>query len=256
MTIVEPTMSKWRKINLLAFLVLVFSTSGLVYSINKVNLNDSIGKPWHLLPDVHEDSLSQEYLQHYRIIDKVPLKAKQADSSRTNVFILVDAWGVPIQESKLEQEFGFFENLPHQYALHQRLANRNKHAERVELRNPPQGNIYLFGGDSLEYDRPGLVRELGFDSTLFCQNCNDSAMIAEIDSLLGNDSLRFIAWTTQSSRLGDEISLRRSLKQIADFAKRHPDVRIVVQGTHRPILGTRETKNAYKSHWVPVAILN
>ena len=249
-------MSKWQKLNLLAFAILVFSATGLVYILNKVSFNAPFGKPWHLLPDVHEDSLSQEYLQHYQTIGKHPLKAKQMDSSQANVFILVDAWGIPIQETKLREEFALFTNLPHTYALHRRLANRNKHAERVEFRNPPQNSIYLFGGDSLEYNRPTLIREIGFENMLFCQNCDDSIMITKIDSLLDNDSLHFIAWTTQSSRLGDKEKLKHSLKQIADFAIRHPNVRIIVQGTHRPILGPGETRSAYKSHWVPVVILN
>ena len=81
-------------------------------------------------------------------------------------------------------------------------------------------------------------------------------MIVKVDSLLKNDSLKFIAWTTQSSRGGDKDSLRKSLKLIANLALRHPDVLFVVQGTHRPVLCSSEIRNSYKSHWVPAVILN
>jgi len=249
-------MDKFQKINLIVFFIVVFVLAVLAYLRGFFDFTAPIGKPWHLLPSVHEDSLSQEYLAEYRILGKKALRLQLFDSSRTNVFILVDAWGVPNQESVLKEEFAFFEKIPHTFALHQRLAARNKHAERVEFRDGPENKMYLFGGDSAEYNRPNLVREIGFKKTLFCQKCNDEVMIAKMDSLLENDSLQWITWTTQSSRSGDKDSLRKSLKLIADFAEHHPDVQVIVQGTHRPVLCTPEIRNAYKYHWVPTVILN
>ena len=249
-------MRKLIRLNLLCFLVFVFVTAGLVYVLGKMDFSSPFGKPWYLQPSVHEDSLSQGYLNQFQIRDGHPLIRNLFDSSRTNLFILVDAWGVPIQEATLQKEFELFENVPHQFNLHQRLANRNKHAERVEFRNDISQNIYLFGGDSLEYNRQEYIKEIGFKKILFCQNCNDGVMLGRIDSLLQNDSLRLIAWTTQSSRSGDKDSLYSSLKLIADFAVRHPEIRIVVQGTHRPILCESKNRNLYKSHWVPVVVLN
>ena len=249
-------MNKWQKINLILFLTLILITASLVYVLGKTNFTAPFDKPWHLSPSVHEDSLSQEYLKKYQIFNHKPLKTQVFDSSRTNIFILVDAWGVPIQESKLKEEFAFFENMPHKFALHQRLGNRNKYAERAEFRGGPENKIYLFGGDSSEYNRPKLVGEIGFDKMLFCQKCNDSVMLAKIDSLLENDSLKMIAWTTQSSRMGNIDSLHKSLKWIANFAEQHSNVQIVVQGSHRPVLGPPDVRNSYKSHWVPVVILN
>ena len=249
-------MRKWQTINLIVFLVLVLATSTMVYVLGRTSFSVPVEKPWHLLPSVHEDSLSQEYLERYRVLDKKALRLQLYDSSRTNVFILVDAWGVPNQESVLKDEFAYFEKIPHAFALHQRLGARNKHAERVEFRDGPENKMYLFGGDSLEYRRPELVGEIGFKKTLFCQKCGDEMMSVKIDSLLENDSLKFIAWTTQSSRGGDKDSLRKSLKLIAGLALRHPEVNCVVQGSHRPVLCSPKIRNSYKFHWVPVVILN
>ena len=249
-------MRKWQVVNLVVFLVLILATSAMVYVLGKTVFSVPVEKPWHLLPSVHEDSLSQEYLERYRILDKKALRLQVYDSSRTNVFILVDAWGVPIKESMLKDEFAFFEKISHTFALHQRLGARNIHAERVEFRDGPENKIYLFGGDSLEYNRPKLVGNIGYRRTLFCQNCSDSVMISKIDSLLVNDSLQLIAWTTQSSRGGDKDSLYKSLKLIADLALRHPDVQFVMQGSHRPVLCSPKIRNSYKYHWVPVVILN
>ncbi len=249
-------MKKWKKINLSAFAIVVTTTASLVYVLGTTSFSSPFGKPWHLSPSEHEDSLSLDYLNRYRTIDQKPLSQYYFDSSKTNIFILVDAWGVPVQESILSGEFAIFENIPHSFALHQRLANRNKYAERVELRNPAPNNLYLFGGDSLEYNRQKYIREMGFENTLYCNKCFDSLMLAKIDSVLAVDSLKFIAWTTQSSRTGNKDSLRKTLSLIAKFANTHPELQIVVQGTHRPILGRSEIRNAHKSHWVPVVILN
>ncbi len=249
-------MKKWQKINLILYAVVIIFFVSLVYALGEVNSLNSFGKPWHLQPSVHEDSLSQRYLEDYQIMTQKSLKNQFYDSTRMNVFILVDAWGVPVAEIVLEKDLVPFAEMPHIYALHQRLANRTKHAERVEFRADYENKIYLFGGDSAEYDRPSLVREIGYDKYLFCQKCSDSVMTAKLDSLLGNDSLQMIAWTTQSSRSGDRDSLHKSLKLIADLALRHPDILFVVQGTHRPILCNSEVRNLYKSHWVPAVILN
>lgn len=249
-------MRKWQKINLCTYCIFVFLMAILVYVLKPADFSNPFGKPWHMLPSVHEDSLSQTYLNEYRILNKISLFRQMYDSTRINVFILVDAWGVPLNEKLLETDFSLFKEIPHEFALHQRLANRTKHAERVEFRNAVSGNVYLFGGDSTEYDRLAYIKEIGFNKMVFSQNCNDSVMISKLDSVLVDDSLKLVAWTSQSSRLGDRDSLRVALQRIADFAKRHPRLRIVVQGTHRPVLGTPETRNAYKSHWVPVVILN
>jgi len=249
-------MKKWQKLNLIAFFIVVLCLTMLEYLRDFCDFSSPFGKPWHLLPSVHEDSLSQDYLEHYQILDKKALRLRLYDSLRSNVFILIDAWGVPVQSAILQEEFAFFEKNPHSFALHERLANRTKHAERVEFRDGPKNKMYLFGGDSMEYNRVNYIPEIGFDRMQFCQKCDDSVMLSKIDSLLENDSLRLIAWTTQSSRSGDKDSLHKSLKMIADFAARHPEVQFVVQGTHRPILGTPEMRRAHHAHWVPTVILN
>ena len=249
-------MKKFQKINLIIFLCVSFAASSLFYISERVNQQAIFEKPWHLQPIVHEDSLSKEYKSLYEILGKQRVYQQIKDSVKTRVIILVDAWGVPVQEDLLAEDYSYFNDVPHIFALHQRLANRTKHAEHVEFRNDIPGNVYLFGGDSLEYNRPEYVKEIGFFQTVFCQYCDDSTMIGKIDSVLSQDSLKFIAWTAQSSRSGDRDSLRNSLRLIANFAKRHPEVNVIVQGTHRPVLGSPKIRNSYKAHWVPVAILN
>ena len=238
------------------FLVLVIIAVCLFYLLDQDSFSAPFEKPWHLQPSVHEDSLSQEYKEKYEIADKRPLRRQIGDSLQRQVHILVDAWGIPLQESLLKEDFSFFANIPSRLIIHQRLANRTKHAEYVELRNGLENNVFLFGGDSLEYNRRLYIPEIGFRKVLFCQKCSDSMMVDIIDSLLFADSASFIGWTTQSAREGNRTELHKSLRLIAECAKKHPDVPFVVQGTHRPILGMPETRRSHKAHWVPAAILN
>ena len=249
-------MKKYQKINMIAFLCLIASFTFFFYMSGMIIQPSLDGKPWHLQPTLHEDSLSNEYKSHYKIFGKLRIHQQLNDTNKRQIIILVDAWGVPLQENLLAEDFAFFKNEPHVFALHQRLANRTKHAERTEFRNNVHENLYFLGGDSTEYNRLEHIREIVFSKALFCQHCNDSVMIEKIDSVLARDSLKFIAWTTQSSRTGDRDSLHHSLRLIANFVKRHPEATFIIQGTHRPTLGTPETRRSYKAHWVPVVILN
>lgn len=210
--------------------------------------------PWHVMPWKNQDSLSLKYMMNYGSLNDsaaVPVK----DYSKPVVFIQVDAWGVPFDKSLLDEQLMEFQNK--KVFLHRRILNQTKHVEQHELKDRTQNGIYFFGGDSLEYGRMTYIPELGFTQMVLCQNCSDEMMIGKIDSALSvENSAAVMAWTTQSSRVGVEADIRKSLKLIAELAKKHPDVKFVVQGTHRPILGTPETRKKYYAHWVPVVVLN
>lgn len=250
-------MSKWQRINLVAFLVLIFATVSLIYALGKMDFSALFGKPWHLSPNIHEDTLSTTYKDTYQIMGKTPLRSSLYDSSRTNVFILVDAWGVPIDENILSDDFKVLEGISHKFALHRRLANYTSHAEHAEFRNNFANSVYLFGGDSLQFNRTDYIPEIGFQQALYCPSCPNNMLIDKIDSMLTEpEHPKFIAWTALASTVGDHKEIRRVLGQIANLAKKHPDTQFAIQGTHRPVLCSSEIRNSYKAHWVPTAILN
>ena len=218
-------MKKLQKINLAIFLALI----ALVIPLSYVLGSDFMGKqekPWHMQGAVHEDSLSQEYFHKYKILDKVPVALQIERQKEKRILILIDAWGVPFDEKKLAKEFAVFKDVPHEYAIHKRLKNVTKHAEKVEFR-----------ADSL-------------DSLVVVDRLDG------IDSLLVNSNDKTIALTMLVSKDGSEEKLRNVLNEIAGLIKNFPDVQFIVQGAHRPILGTPETRREYYAHWVPVVILN
>lgn len=256
-------MTKLQKVSLYAFCAFVVLAIALSYLMGATLFTDR-GKPWHMQPFVDADSLTAEYADNYKLIDRRSLFGVFADSSRLTVSILVDAWGVPFELQHLREDFSMFEGLPHKEYLHYRLANRTRHAEFAELRivadsSVPQNGIYLFGGDSLEYGRNLYVGSLGYAERVFCQRCADSLMLGKLDSILSlaTDSLPLqIALTTQDSRTGDRAKLHATLRLIAGVAKKYPKVQFIVQGTHRPTLGDPKIRRESFTHWVPALTIN
>jgi len=233
------------------FLLSVYSDSGFFFV--------GFDKPWQLQPIVHEDSLCSVYKEKYKQLGKSRVISTEVDSSRSTVVILIDAWGVPLNSVWLENDFGLFEEESTLFAVHTRLANRNTHAEGVEFRNNYDNSTYFFGGDSLEYGRDTSISRLGFEKVVFCQNCGDEVMLVKLDSAIADTSIsqpRMLAWTTQTSRDGNRENLHKTLAGIAKLAQKYPEMQFVIQGTHRPILGTPETRRMYHAHWVPVVVIH
>ena len=257
-------MTRLQRISLLAFAVFVVLAVALSYMLGATLFADQ-DKPWHMQPFIDADSLTVEYTAKYELLDRRALLPKFVDSSRTTVAILVDAWGVPFDENLLAEDFAVFKDLPYKEYLHHRLANRTRHAEFAELRIPgdstrPHDGVYLFGGDSLEYGRNLYMDSLGYGVRLFCQKCPDSVMAATLDSVLAAvavdtmSHVKNVAWTTQGSRDGDRAKLHATLRLVADVARKHPEARFIVQGTHRPILGDPKIRRESFTHWVPAVI--
>ena len=97
-------MGKWQRINLLTFFFLCLMTISFAYFIGSDFLRKQ-EKPWHMQTSVHEDSLSSTYLTTYQILNRNPVKQQIHTKKINKVLILVDAWGVPFNESRLEKEF-------------------------------------------------------------------------------------------------------------------------------------------------------
>lgn len=254
-------MSSLQKLGLVTFSALIVFAVTFSYLINSQFIKTS-DKPWHMQPFIDADSLTPDYTSKYELRGKKKLLEQFADSSRTVVAILVDAWGVPFDEKLLVEDFEIFSDLPHKEYLHHRLANRTRHAEFAELRHNPNGGIYLFGGDSLEYGRNLYIDSLGYTQKLFCQKCSDSTMLSKLDSLLSLDSLfapeeaKVIALTTQNTRNGERTKLHSTLREIAEIARKHLGIRFIIQGTHRPTLGDPKIRRESFTHWVPALVIN
>lgn len=140
---------------------------------------------------------------------------------------------------------------------------------------------FLFGGDSLEQRRFKYIKNIGFDEAIYGntsnkgKRLNDAKMIANIDSILTDATQKhFIVWTTTDTKFPliefsdiyysnteaiDSAYSRKldgTLTLIAEFARKHPRIRFIIQGDHNPILSPIEFQEKFYKRWVPYIVLN
>ena len=236
------------------------------------------------------NQLPSNFKDRYNVTDSVRITRQYIDTTRSNVVVLVESWGIPMDTNKFNSELAIFSKNLTNYGVHSRMYSRTRTAEcedlldsvwrdstgRIDSLFMPDRlakigfkNTFLFGGDSLIQRRNKYVYKIGFSEALFTsKDSPDSMMVAKMDSLLADTTQkRFIAWTTRDTRFPisedpDETEklyyerLFETLQMVADLAKKHPDVRFVVQGDHEPILSPLEFQRKFYRRWVPFVVLN
>lgn len=253
---------------------------------------------------VARDSLPESFKAKYFTTDSATITRGFVDSTRTNVLVLVESWGIPLDSKRFAAQLQAFEGIPMQAGAHHRMYSRTRTAEREDLiysvtRDSTgrrdtvflpqvlqaQGvkTQFIYGGDSLVQMRNKYIRNVGFEETFFGISANsgveprtDRESAALLDSLLSvqDSALRFIAWTTLDTKFPlpgfkdpyridvaavDSVYTERlagTLQLVADLAKKHPDVRFIVQGDHNPILSPLKFQEKFYKRWVPFVVLN
>lgn len=250
-------------------------------------------------PEWARNHLTDEFRKKNNATDSISVTRYYVDTTRSNVIVLVESWGVPMDSSMFTKELAVFDGLMKDRGIHFRMSSRTRTAERADLldsawRSPGRrDSLYMpnrfaklgyqtsffFGGDSSIQWRYHYIKRIGFQQEFWTDStASDAVMASKIDSLLNTpvcdstlDSTcinrRFIAWTTRDTRfpISDDVvetekiyyeRLFGTLQIIADLAKKHPDVRFVVQGDHEPILSPLEFQRKFYRRWVPFVALN
>lgn len=232
----------------------------------------------------------------YIVTDSASITRNYVDTTRSNVIILVESWGVPLDINRFEKQQKSFDEPIVATGIHHRMYSRTKTAERedliYEIHRDSNGHrdttflpqiftkknyktTFLFGGDSLEHYRYKYIANIGFSEAIYGHNQDDATMAFKIDSLLTDTTQKhFIAWTTRDTKFPmidfpdiynsntDAIDsvfsyrLGQTLSLLANLAKRHPDARFIIQGDHNPILSPIEFQERFYKRWVPYIILN
>ena len=253
---------------------------------------------------VARDSLPESFKAKYFTTDSATITRGFINSAKTNVLVLVESWGIPLDTNRFAKQLQIFDGIPNQVGAHHRMYSRTRTAEREDLIYSVQRDSagcrdtvfipqvlraqgvktrFVYGGDSLANMRNKYIRNVGFDEVFYGALVNsDSDALADresatmLDSLLSvqDSALKFIAWTTLDSKFPlqgfkdpyriavaavDSAYTERlasSLQLIADLAKKHPDVRFIVQGDHNPILSPLKFQEKFYKRWVPFVVLN
>lgn len=248
---------KMRNINLVLFsLFLAFLVALPILCADRYLSHPDI--PWQLVP-FNADSLSQHYKDHYpQLKSKAVISALQ-DTTMPLVMVLVDGWGLPYDEAMLERDFAHFAGERATFAVHKRLLQHTSYAENVEYKQGFTEGVFLENGDSASCVKSGENEMFHFKKTICCVNCDDNHAMANLDTLIAlmsDSTWNKVAWTAHGAREGDREVLQFLLEGLSEIVKKHPDVPFVIQGAHRPILGTPETRRKYLAPWVPVVFAN
>ena len=185
---------------------------------------------------IARDSLPESFKAKYFTTDSTTITRGFVDSTKTNVLVLVESWGIPLDTNRFAKQLRIFEGISMQVGAHHRMYSRTRTAEREDLiysvtrdstgrrdtvflpqvlRAQGVKTQFVYGGDSLVQMRNKYIRNVGFDETFFGISANsgmdprtDRESAAMLDSLLGSaaavssgdSALRFIAWTTLDTK--------------------------------------------------------
>ena len=242
------------------------------------------------------DSIPEELAKKFITTDSASITKDYTDSTRNNVIILVESWGVPLDTDRFARDIKTFEGIPQKFGIHHRMYSRTRTAEREDLiynikrdsthrrdttflpkvfGNTDFKTTFIFGGDSLEQRRYKYIATIGFSEAFYGKGINDNAIAHKIDSILADTTQKhFIAWTTRDTKFPlpefpdiynsnpDAIDstyserLTQTLESIVSLARKHPETKFIVQGDHNPILSPIKFQERFYKRWVPFVILN
>ena len=245
---------------------------------------------------VQRSEITNEFRNKFAVTDSAFITRNYVDTTRSNVIILVESWGVPLDIQRFEEQLKVF-NTPTVVGIHNRMYSRTRTAEREDLIQtitrdsitqkrdttflPKVFNSigyktsFLFGGNSQEHQRYKYIKNIGFNEAYYGENANDIQIISKIDSILADTTQKhLIAWTTTDTKFplsgftniynsnpnavdsAYTAQLTNTLMQIANLANKHPKTRFIVQGDHNPILSPIKFQERFYKRWVPFVILN
>lgn len=179
---------------------------------------------------IARDSLPESFKAKYFTTDSATITRGFLDSTKTNVLVLVESWGIPMDESRFAEQLQVFDGISKQVGAHHRMYSRTRTAEREDLiyqatrdsigrrdsvflpqvlRTKGVKTQFIYGGDSLAQMRNKYIRNVGFDEVFYgasggsgAEPRTDRESAALLDSLLNvqDSTLRFIAWTTLDTK--------------------------------------------------------
>ncbi len=176
---------------------------------------------------VQRSEIANEFHNKFKVTDSVTITRNYIDTTRNNVIILVESWGVPLDIQRFEEQLKTF-NTPTVIGIHNRMYSRTRTAEREDLFQSISRNsvtrkrdttffpkvlsnigyktTFLFGGDSLEHQRYKYIKNIGFNEAIYSKDTNNSILndvqvISKLDNILTDTTQKhFIAWTTQDTK--------------------------------------------------------
>lgn len=243
---------------------------------------------------VQRKEIADNFKNKYIVTDSASITQNYVDTTRSNIIILIESWGVPLDIKRFERQLKNFDSSIKTIGIHNRMYSRTRTAEREDLiykilrdsgqrdtiflpevfANKGYKTTFLFGGDSLTQWRYKYIRNIGFAQALYGTALNDSTMIIKIDSILADTTQKhFIVWSTRDTQFPLDESeiynsnankidsiysfrLNKVLFSIKQLIFKNPQTRFIIQGDHNPILSPIQFQEKFYKRWVPFIIIN
>ncbi|MDY6331780.1 MAG: hypothetical protein SPL52_09775 [Fibrobacter sp.] len=176
---------------------------------------------------IQRTKIANKFNDRFTVTDSVTITRDYIDTTRNNVIILVESWGVPLDIQRFEEQLKVFNN-PTVVGIHNRMYSRTRTAEREDLiQSITRDSItrkrdttflpkvfnsigykttFIFGSDSLEHLRYKYIKNIGFNEAIYGKDANNSILndvqvISKIDRILADTTQKhFIAWTTLDTK--------------------------------------------------------
>lgn len=172
---------------------------------------------------VERKVLSDDFASRYMVVDDPSVTKNLVDTTRSNVLVLVESWGIPLDEKRFQEELVVFGKMiavdsgvsisagKKIVGANSRMYSRTRTAERENLvygmvrdsatrrrdttfmpcvfSDAGFETSFLFGGDSTEQWRYKYIRNVGFKNVFWHETRTDSEMAKVLDSLLSGGTV-------------------------------------------------------------------
>lgn len=262
---------QFKKINLIAFSIFFIHLISCYSFLNQPILDFTLLKQIEFKSEkysIDRSNLSKDYKKEFLISDSTTITKFYLDTTKTNVIILVESWGIPIDITQFKAQLATFEDLNILVGIHRRSFSHTKKAEREDL-------IWKVTIDSTKKADTSFITEFletnEFNTKIFAQNkqLKDSIAILQISDFLDSCLNRkcLVMLTTANTHFPIQGSiiepnnsytseLQSTLNSIVFLIKKHPEVNFILQGDHEPILSPIDFQNKFYKRWVPFVIFN
>ena len=82
---------------------------------------------------VQRKHIADDYKAKYIVTDSVTITRDYVDTTRNNVIILVESWGLPLDIKRFEKQINLFNDITTAVGTHNRMYSRTRTAEREDL---------------------------------------------------------------------------------------------------------------------------
>lgn len=242
-----------RHVNLLAFSAVFihlvsFYTSIISYPIlsfpilNQIHFQDSTG-------NIDRTVLKKDELKKWQIYDATNIESSFIDTTRSNVIILVESWGIPLDINEFTETMDLFSDANFRKGIHKREFSSTRKAEIKDF-------------DLLERELTNqyTIIQLGQKKT------DDSVTLKSVEAMLDTCNGKCaITLTTNDTKFpfngtSEEIlhtykaKLTGTLSHIKKLTLKYPNVNFIIHGDHEPILSPIEFQEKFYKRWVPFVV--